>query len=329
MAIIYFTGFDPGGTAEQYGFMVSGTVSITAEGRRGGRCLRLGGGNAAYPHHNAAGLVTGFAASIPSLPSSDTVLVAWQDGSTTQVDLRITSTGAIRATRNGTSLGISADNVVPTGAYFFLEARVIISSTAGSVLVTVNGSTVLSLTNVNTQATGNAYANRLLLNTVTSPTLVDDLHHFDTTGTSFNDLMGDMPVVAVGVSGPGSFAQWTPNGASANWDAVDDLPPDGDATFNNTMDAGRVDSFAHSPVTGLAAVRAVKVAVFARKDDSASRFLEPGLVIGGAFYSGGSVPLSDNYQWVQRIFTTNPATGGDWTADAVNGAEIAYRSASS
>lgn len=327
MALIFFTGFDAGGTLEQYGFVTSGTASVDIGGRRGGRCMRLGGGSALYPHGNVNGVVTGFAFSLPSLPSADTVLIAWMDGGTTQVDLRITSTGAIRATRNGTSLGVSSAGVVTAGTYMFLEARVTISTTTGSVEVRVNNTTVLNLTNVNTQATANNYVNRVDWRTVTSPTLVDDIHHYDTTGTTFNTFDGDLPVLLAPVSGPGDYAQWTPNGAPSNYDCIDDIPPDGDATFNSTQQSGRVDSFAHAPVTGLAAVRAVKVMAFARKDDAASRVLEPGVVIGGAFYAGGQVALPDTYIWASVYFANNPATNAAWTLDAVNNAQIAYRSA--
>ncbi|MDW8068567.1 MAG: hypothetical protein RML46_06620 [Anaerolineae bacterium] len=331
MALIFFAGFDAGGTLEQYEFLTSGTASVDTGGRRGGRCMRLGGGSAYYVHASANGVVTGFALSLLSLPSSDTVLIAWMDGGTTQVDLRVTPNGAIRATRNGTNLGVSAANVLTLQSlqnYVFLEARVVISSSAGSVQVRVNNNTVLNLTNVNTQATANNTVNRVEWRTVTIPTLIDDIHHYDTTGTDFNTFEGDMPVVLAPVSGPGDYAQWTPNGAPSNYDCVDDIPPDGDATFNSTQQAGRVDSFVHAPVTGLAAVRAVKVMSFARKDDAAARSLELGVVIGGTFYSGGQVALPDNYVWKSVYFTANPATNSAWTLDALNNAQIAYRSAS-
>jgi len=328
MSIVFFTGFELQGVPEHYGFATSGSASIGATaGRSGTPGLQLSGGTVAYLHSNIGTVILGGAFNIPSLPGSDTVLVAFMDGTTTQVDLRITSAGAIRATRNGTNLGVSANGVVAASNWFYLEARVVIHDTAGAVEVRVNGNTVLNLSGVNTRATSNDYVNRLELRTVTNPTRVDDLYYLNVDATPPNGFLGDQIVRLARVAGAGTFAQWTPNGASANWDCVDEIPPDGDATFNSTQTVGRIDSFQITPITGIAAVTAVAVRCFARKDDAASRAIEPGLVIGGTFYSGGTVYLPDNYIMATAYFPTNPAGGGAWTISAVNAAEIGYRSA--
>ena len=331
MAIVTFTGFEPYGDAtglQQAGYIVSGSVSIaTADSRT---FLLLGAGasirrifSSTYPT-----LIMGADFYFPSAPSSEGIIMAFQDGSTNQVDVRLTPQLALRVTRNGTTLGTTSDGIVPTGTYIFIGMRATIHDTLGSVRLMVGVTDVLTLSNVDTQETANPYANAIEIRGAVASQRVDNLYIFDATGSENNDLAGPIRVGPIVVVGPGTYTQWTPNGASANYDCVDDVPHDGDATFVSATDPNRIDSYAVSVPAGMAAVRGIKLMVAARKDDAAPRAITPGVVIGSAFYAATSAPvaLPDNYAWIESVLERNPATGSPWTLSDLMGIQLAIRS---
>jgi hypothetical protein len=118
-------------------------------------------------------------------------------------------------------------------------------------------------------------------------------------------------------SGAGSFTQWTPNGASSNWQCVDDLDPDGDSTYVSTA-ATNYDSYSMGSA-GLAGIPSMVVArSIARKNDALTRKLQNGVLSGSSKGLGTAATLSTVYSIYDTCISVDPATGAPPLAAAAD-----------
>ncbi len=267
-----------------------------------------------------------------SLPSSVTNILAATDGNSggvSQVNIGVLNSGAIAAYRafntpSITLLGTSAPGIIAANQYYGIEALFTVNSTSGVVQVWVNGVEVLNLSGFNTQGTSNAYANQVeICDSGNLGCYIDDFRVWDSTGSTMNAPLGtDSRFFSKLPSGAGSLAQLTPNGASANWQCVDDNPPDGDTTYVSGSSSGLVDELA-APIAGFTQPPAMVVArVYARKDDGSTRSLEFGVVSGSAtaVSSAGTVTVGSTYAFYDGAISDDPNTSAPWTAAAADAA---------
>lgn len=152
----------------------------------------------------------GYAFQLNTIPASRTLLI-FQDGSTAQCDLRVTGTGSLFFTRNGTQIGGNSSNLLTPGAWNYIEVKAVIASGAsGSMEVRVNGVVWLTVTGVNTQNTANAYANQVIFNGIGGATswLKDVYVMADTGSGPHTDYLGDITVAVNYPNGAGVNAAW-------------------------------------------------------------------------------------------------------------------------
>ena len=175
---------------------------------------------------NVATMFCGFALFLDTSPASgDTVLMQWVDGSTTQVDLRVTITGHFYFTRNGTILGTQSVNAIPLRAWHYVEVLVTIDPSAGVCTLNVDGTNAgwISLTAQNTRATANSFVGGLKIgyNSQVSGTgfqapnvFVDDFYLANTTGSFNTAFLGDVRIQGLVPSGNGCTLNYTMQAAA-------------------------------------------------------------------------------------------------------------------
>jgi len=255
-----------------------------------------------------------------------------QDTGAEQITLLVDVAGRIVVMRGAAILGQSPPGVIVLGAvwhYITLDASI---GAAGSVLVKVNGVTVLDLAPVNTQQTANAYLTTVVFGATATniDTTICDVYITDAVvaGAEPVATIGDVRIVALRPSGAGSNAQFAPVGAAANWQAVDDpTVPDDDATYNASATVGLIDSFVTPGMAGPVVpttVPAVFVKTYVRKDDAGVRSLAAAVKLGAATAAAAGTPVSAGYAWQADKFATDPA-GAAWTKANVNAAEFGYK----
>src|SRR4029079_19356311 len=134
------------------------------------------------------------------------------------------------------------------GTTVYLELKVTIDNSVGTVTVRVNGVVWLALTGIDNQATASATWNELGINRPGSTTAgiqwdCDDLYVGDGSGAApWNDFLGECRVDARVPTGPGATTTWTPS-VGANWQCVDEIPPNDDTDFTTAAAAGLTDTF--------------------------------------------------------------------------------------
>lgn len=274
-------------------------------------------------------LIAGLAFKTNSVITATLLPIAFMDGTSWQCEARISTSGLLRITRNGTVLATSVNSLAPD-TWYYIEFKAYIHDTLGTAEIRVNGVTWVSVSNADTKNTANAYVDTIQIGGEgTSSQYVmkdhDDLYVCDTTGSYNINFLGDVRVQAILPNGVGAQAEWDPS-AGANWQCVDEAAPNADTDYVSTAVAGERDSHVFAdlaPATG--SIKAVVVYPMARKDDAGARSIAPVVRVGGVNYDGVEQPIGDTYAYYRQIYEENPGTTVPWTIADVNAAEFGVK----
>jgi len=355
MALLFMDSFDHYVTADLTekwsSVVISGTSGAlntinTTGGRRSSGAWRYTPGNDTlnafgYIQKNlpatGATVVCGFAFN-PSGASGGSGMPIFSvlNGATSLTYLRLNSDLTLSVGRGGhsgspTLLGTTA--AVTAGAFTYVEIKLLLSATVGTVDVRFNGVSVLSLTAQNTAAATTWTNIRLgLLSAAVGNSIVsgrtydyDDLYVLDGAGAApLNDLLGDVRVDARRPTAAGAVTGWTPL-AGANWDAVNDTTPDDDTTYTSTSTVSATDTFVteDAPIVG-ATIFGVQHCLAMKKADAGTCTVAPVIRHGTTNYPGAPISPGTSYSYGVAIAATNPGTGLAWTEAGFNAAEFGY-----
>lgn len=295
----------------------SGGAAIGAFGRLGTNGLRFGNATPQNISKVFAAAKTTLIAGMafrPNAVGSDFYIFAFQDGGTTQVDVRYGTDGRLRVTRAGTTIG-QGNTVLPNNVFTHIELKVTINDTTGSFELRVNGVTEVSGTNVDTKNTANATADRITLFPTGSGSAFgtadwDDVYVCDDTAPNAS-FLGDVRIHALLPNAAGFYAQWTPSAAVANYTTVDENPPNDDTDYISSATVGQIDSYAFTDLpANVAAVLAVQVCMDARKDDAGTREIAALVRQSAADAVGATKAVGTTYAMALQQWDTNPANAG-------------------
>lgn len=134
-------------------------------------------------------------------------------GATAHIDFRLNATGRIIITRNGTTLA-TGTTIMPLDSWVYIEIKVKIHDTAGTIDVHLNGAPEITATGLDTRNGGTSGVINWVMWQLAwadggSWVFFDDIYILDTTGTVNNDFLGDVKVSPLYPSGPGSNGGFT------------------------------------------------------------------------------------------------------------------------
>lgn len=276
--------------------------------------------------------IVGFALRITAYPTSGPAgVLEWQDATALQGRILIGTDGTWSYQRGTTPVGSASAATIALNTYTYVECRITFHDTAGSVAIRLNGTTVLSLTGIDTQNTANGSADRLRLGNHGSSSAftfgtedIDDVYVCDGMGTVNNGFLGDCRVDVLRPTADGANSAWTPSAGTSHFALVDETTPNDDSDYLSTSTAGARDSQALGDLPSLTdmVVAGVQQCLSARKDDAGTREVK-GLLKSGGTTQAGSVThtLTTSYRYYRQITETDPATGAAWTEAAVNSLE--------
>ncbi len=346
MAYQFADGFDNYTNITQIWDIVSGTITMSSGNARFAPPSGLTGQGISLTQNasltknllsNQATLIIGVAYYTPNLPTSGNIanILALSDNSTVQVTLGYLSSGALQfyrgATSGGTGTAIgtsSAPGVIQAAVWNFFEVVVTIDPSAGAVALYMNqpatGATALiNSTGLNTRSSSNSYANQVTLKdaNLTANTRYDDLYCFDNSGGSFNARLGDQRIITMVPAGAGSSTQWTPS-AGANWQCVDEIPPNDDTDYVSTTGVGNTDFYAMQSASISANPNFVVGRIRHRKDDASPHTLQLGVYRGGSSAFSPDVAVPSSYVFSDYLFPVDPSTSAAWTSTGINAAQF-------
>lgn len=219
---------------------------------------------------------------------------------------------------NGNSvLCRSAPNVLPIDRWTYIEIKLLVA-VAGLAEIRVNGVVVCTFSG-NTIFPGNApdvYLAQFKGQGGFSVTRFDDLYILDWSTAPNDDYLApanSTEGIAVEVFVPvanGSIIEWTPlSGSIPNFAEVNEIPPDGDTSYNFDPNVGDIDNYVFTPnVPVNTVIFGAQFNMDARLDNPVgSRSIQPN--VNGVGQPAGSVALSIDYQIYSTPFDVNPHTG--------------------
>jgi hypothetical protein len=347
MALLFIDSFDHYATADLAAKWTVGagaglgtnTVLAAAGGRRssGGLQSSAASGLSVQPLVSKtlapgdATLIAGFAYK-PGVVAADYPLFTVGDNTAYHCGVYGTATGALNVRRGpnytGTVLGTTSA-ALPTGSFTYIEIKITISDTVGVVIIRFNGTTVLSLSSVDTKDApllGWTQVGWHTLHNGGTAQYLDDVYVLDGTGAApGNAFLGDVRVDARVPTGAGATTAWTPS-AGANYTCVDDAAPNGDTDYVSTTTVGATDTYALQDVAVPGAtIYGVQHCLNLKKLDAGACSVAPVIRVSGTDYPGADLAPTTSYAYGLQIAAVNPGTGAAWTESGFNAAEFGMK----
>lgn len=338
MALRFIDGFDLITTRTDYGakwtnYATSDSYLMIGTGRSGsGKSLRF---------YSASGFlekilddqstwITGFAFKYEALPTSNSAICSWYDSANGEQLTLTCDTSGNMSLRRGSSSGtilMTASAPLVVNTWVYIELKVTINNTTGSAELRINGTTVASISGVDTQYSSTlSTARRLRLNgSNVGYSQIDDLYVCDGTGSTNNTFLGDCRVDALSPNAAGTYTDFTPVGGVNNWENVAGALPLETSNYNTADTVGAADSFALPNLSALSStIFGVQSVLSAKKDDAGARSINARLRLASTDYDGAAHSLGDSYAGYMHIWETNPNTSTAWTESDINGMELGY-----
>jgi hypothetical protein len=285
---------------------------------------------------NLGTVIIGFSLDMKgSFPASTTCLLAFRDNTTFQVTIAIGTDGKVRVYRgniaSGTLLGTSTNSISNTG-HHYVEVKVKIDPSVGTVEFRYDNVALIALTGQNTRTSANSFATNILFCSVEDGTTsyslsacdIDDLYICDSAGSVNNDFLGDVRVECLFPTGAGNYAQFTPSTGS-NHTCVDETAQNGDTDTVSSATVGNIDSYAYgNPTPSSGSVKGVIVTSVAKKDDGGSRLITGHARLSSTDLAGADISLGNSYKSQQTVLETKPG-GGAWSLTDVANAEFGVK----
>lgn len=225
-----------------------------------------------------------------------------------------------------TDVVAEADRPLPMKSWSYVEVKVVMHATSGSVTIRQNGITVASETGIDTigaqsQITQFSFNwNGTYSDAIGNEWWVTDIYLDD------SDLRDPMNIWYQAADAAGSAANFTPS-AGSNYQNVDDLGNDGDSTYNSSTATSTLDQIAHTDSLNVAPL-ALQPLVIARYVPTGSANIKVGVLSGTTHDQAAAEGLTDGYRgYVGDIYENDPNTAAAWTAANADAAETTYEHA--
>ncbi len=259
---------------------------------------------------------------------NDWFVTLFSDSNTfTQFTFGLRVDGSIGAYRGQvtTLLGQTAPNILtPTQTFHYLELKVLISDTVGTVDVVVDDVNVLALTGQDTRQGGtNAWIDGVDYRGANGfGWRGDDLYIANTDGGLNNDFLGDVTVETKYPNAEGTTIQWTPSTGTDNSATIDEQPPDG-VDINSDSTPGNIDMYETQNITDVSnTIYGVQVMSTIKKDTAGARKFLHRIDSNAVIQTKDDQVLTTGTQYLYNMIEADPDGGALWTGAKYNAAEF-------
>jgi hypothetical protein len=337
MALLLFDGFDHYGTGASVPAFIAGKWTAAAGNFYAIRATPARTGNSLEIQAASSNLtkllptpgdvfIVGFALYREANPQATTVLLGFYESATLHVALHLDpTTGFFIVKRGTTTLATATDHSIASLGWYYVEIKVVIHDTTGSVELRVDEEPVtfnVSLATGDTRNSGTGVVDRITFNggSAGQDVYLDDLYVCDDAGSTANTFLGICTVETLLPSlGNGDHADFTPLTATDHGAMVDDNPPDGATTYNASATVGHRDTYHYPSLTGTGTILGVQTHLYVSKSDVGAKTVAPLVRTGSTTYAGTAVAPSTTFGYLTELRAVNPQTGVAWTAADIAG----------
>jgi hypothetical protein len=220
----------------------------------------------------------------------------------------------------------SSDPVISASSWQHIECKIVCDTVVGEIEVRVNGNTVLHLTDQNLGSLG---ATQIVFGMPDQDSgggliyYLDDIVTWNDDGDDNNDFLGPQRVYTFFADADTAVEDWTVNGAANGFEAIDDVPPDGDTSYLLGALEGDQSEFELPdlpPETAL--IAGVFVPVMGRLEDAGTGEVTVSLISNGEVDAGDPITLTTAYTYWGTVFERDPNTNAPWTRAALEDALV-------
>jgi len=325
MALTFIDGVHGDQTDLEYKYYYADEVYIDALTRRTGpSSIRMEGGLTDTPdlQHQMDGqetVIYGAAFYHDIIPSSNYQLYAIS-GSANTVQVLIGANNSFAISVDG-NIYSAANGLAVNLVWYYLEIKVVVHPTAGSVELRLNEVPIITQSNINTGDIGTNYDFIRWERIVTTNYYMQDIYVCDGLGGVNDDFLGDVKIDIIRPNASGTYSDFTPS-AGSNWENVDEVPIDEDVTYNESTLVDQKDTYNLENVsTGSATIFGIQQFTVMRKSDVGPYRAKQLLKSGATESLGDELALNDSYTGYRRAFDQNPNTSTAWTETTINALE--------
>lgn len=159
-----------------------------------------------------AGLIAGYR--VYSGFTGNNQLIAFYDAlGNAMCDVRVTATGLLYFTRNGTQIGVFSSAIFTLNAWNYIEFKALFSASSGTCEVRVNGAVIMTATGLNNEGSTNGGASVVFSYPTggTNQAYLKDFYVVDTVSGANTSYLGDVRVQEVFDDGAGVNSAWQAN----------------------------------------------------------------------------------------------------------------------
>ena len=214
-----------------------------------------------------------------------------------------------------------------SNSWYYIEMGAVIDNTSGSCEVRINGSTVISASNVDTNngsstpSVGDIYIGTNNRSAINSRGLISasDWYICNSQGSNprTNTFLGEIRVASLIPTQSGDQADFKPLSSSLNSALMldDALLPDGNLTYVSASARDSMDLYRMFGYTGSSTnIYGVGVNTYVRKNDAGERNLALAIKSGSSISYSPSQSVTYDYGWNYHVFETNPNTSTNWAS---------------
>lgn len=254
-------------------------------------------------------------------------------GNVLKFELRLNSSGNLVAYDGGAAAvtdGTGAAATLNAGTWYRIEININEVGAGDTDTFTVKVDGVDDITGTDDLAASNVRSIRLGKTTNRNGNSVD--YFYDDLSIDNTTFPGEGQVSIMRPDGDGNVTTWTLCGgcAGADWENVDEVPPDGDTTYlvstlvNTETSNVTLQSAASAGITGT--IAAVKGVVVVKNDGAGNGTFLIRLRSGGTNLDVGGIGATATYAGATgHLRTTDPSDSLAWTLADLNGLEVGAR----
>lgn len=245
------------------------------------------------------------------------------DGTTVQCSLFLDPNGELRIYRGSqsTSLGFTTGAHLRAGSWNYIEIKIKVHASTGTVDIHINGVSVLSLTAKNTDQHVSSQATAVALCGATSSnqSTFDDFYVCDKSGSNNNTFLGPQKVTTIFPTGDHGTNQWTAVGTgTTHADRVKENPHDSSTTYLHNTSApppGDVEEWDYANTgSEVTTIKGIQINTVFEADNITPNNIINHANSGGTSSDGSGVAgTNGTYTTASRLIETDPNTSALWT----------------
>jgi hypothetical protein len=250
------------------------------------------------------------------------------------VSMRVETDGSVTV-RNGISssatiLGQTSPAAFRFSMWNYVEIKIGLHDSTGTVTVKVNGTALLTLTGKDTIGTPASATWNAVEWSNGATAWVDDIYLCDGSGGLNDDLLGEVRVVTLlpvtDAVAAGSNADFTCSTSTDHGALVDDAAPNDDTDYVSSSTLNHVDSWEYPALGYTGTIKGVQMSLSARKTDSGTRAIAAVTrpVATNRVHATNHY-LGTSYAYWRAIWELNPEDSGAWEVADVDGAEFGVK----